>query len=134
MPELRVPIRSRGAMVKILVRKPRSQYVHDVALPAFIDTGASDTMLDIDVIRVLGAESCHQVGLNILGRTDTGFYDTFNIEVALVTPNLTPRWINLTVLGGPCYQTGAAAALGRDFLRNHVLSYDGIAGKAMLSW
>jgi hypothetical protein len=134
MPELKIPIRSRGAILKILVRDPSSHCIHDVPLTAFVDTGASDTMLDIDVIRALGAAPCHQVGLNILGRADTGYYDTFQIDVALIVPSLAPRWITLTVLGGPCYQTGAAAALGRDFLRHHFLTYDGIAGKATLSW
>jgi hypothetical protein len=134
MAELKLPIRARGVFVKILVRIPRGGRVHELPLPAFLDTGTSDTMVDIGVIESLQLEPCNQVSLNILGCFDPGFYATFQIEVALLGHDATMRWIPLTVLGGPCFQTGAAAALGRDFLRHHRFEYDGLVGKAMLSW
>ena len=134
MPELRLPIRARGVLLKVLLRNPSNFEVHLLPLSAFLDTGASDTMVDLGVLEVLGITPYQQVGLNILGRSDTGYYNTFKIEVAMVVNLTAPRWHPLTVLGGPCFQTGAAIALGRDFLRNHILTYDGPAARAVLSW
>ena len=134
MSEMKLPIRARGVLLKILLRNPKGGRIHEQLLPAFLDTGASDSMIDLGVIDALDVQPFHQVGLNILGRTDTGFYNTFQVEIALAGQDAETRWLPLTVLGGPCFQTGAAAALGRDFLRHHCFTYDGPSGKAAISW
>lgn len=132
MPEIKIPIRTHGLLVKVFLRRPSDHAVHPSALLAFLDTGASDTMVDLGVIESLDLAPCHQVGLNLLGRSAPSFHDTFEVEIALADGP--ERWLPLTILGGPCFQTGAAAALGRDFLKHFRVAYDGLARKASIAW
>jgi hypothetical protein len=107
LPEFKLSIRPRGIMVKIMVRNPATRHVHPAPVSAFLDTGASDTMIDVGIVNALKVEASQCVGLNILGRADTGFYEIYPVEIALVAPDAALRWISLDVLGGPCFQTGA---------------------------
>ncbi len=144
MPELTLPIRRRGALVKALVRPsaallPGPQPAHGASshagpLSAYLDTGASDTMLDLAVVRALGLRPAHSAALNVLGRDDVCFHELYEVEVALVLAGEPPRWVPLVAVGGAVYQTGAVAALGRDFLRHVVFTYDGPRKQATLRW
>lgn len=137
MPVLPIPICSRGALVKVLVRPMSSvQPAPKEAKPllAYLDTGASDTMLDLGAIRHLDLRPEQSASLHVLGREDISFHPTLNVEIALVHPQVPIRWLPLAVLGGSVYPTGAVAALGRDFLRYFVLTYNGPAQQARLCW
>ena len=132
MPELTFPIRQRGAVVKLLARSPGS---HDVVgpLPAYLDTGASVTVLDPGVIGVLGAEPVTAAGLHVLGRDTVSHHGVYLVEVALAEVG-EPVWVPLEVLDGTVNPRGTAAALGRDFLSHLVLTYDGPRGRVRVQW
>ena len=134
MAELSVPVRQRGAVVKILVRAPGS--AHDFGpFPAYLDTGASVTVLDCGVIQVLGAEPLTEAGLHVLGRDTVSHHGVYAVELALADAEPSERaWFALEVLDGPVNPKGTAAALGRDFLAHLVLTYDGPAGRVRLRW
>ena len=134
MPEISVPIRRRGALVKLVVRPPADPSAGVGPFAAFVDTGASDTMLELGFLRDLRVEPVRATALSVLGRDDASFHDLFEVEVALAVPEMPPRWVPLTVLGGPVFRTGAVAALGRDFLGHVVFTYDGPGRRAVLRW
>jgi hypothetical protein len=136
MPELPLTIRRRGVLVKALVR-PRSQgpvLATSGPLLAYLDSGASDTMLDLGVVRSLGLQPLRSVALNVLGRAEASFHETYAVEIALVAPGEPPVWWPFDALGGAVFPTGAVAALGRDLLRHCVFEYNGPAGRAKLRW
>jgi hypothetical protein len=144
MPELIVPIRRRGVLVKILLR-PGSAHLsesppavrpalHVGPLSAYLDTGASDTMVDAGILHSLELPAQQSVALNVLGRAEVSFHESYDVEVALVAAGASPRWVPLTVLAGPVYATGAVAALGRDFLAHVVLICDGPKKRATVRW
>jgi hypothetical protein len=138
MPELILPLRRRGALVKILVRGATQASHRGIPrvgpLLAYLDTGASDTMLDVGVIEPMRLEPIRSAALNVLGREDVSFHETYEIEVALILPDEPPCWIPLTVLAGAVYPTGAVAALGRDFLYHVEFTYDGPKKRAIVRW
>jgi hypothetical protein len=144
MPELTLPIRQRGVLVKVLLRRgplqPRdSQAIHHAARPvksltAYLDTGASNTVLDMDIIRSMNLRPERTVALYVLGREDVSFHETYDVEIALVQPGEPECWRSLVVVGGSVYPTGAVVALGRDFLQHLVITYDGPGKQALLQW
>jgi hypothetical protein len=132
MPELVVPIRQRGAVVKVLLRAPGSVHVFG-PFPAYLDTGASVTVLDPGATGALGLEPVAAAGLHVLGRDTVSHHSVYSLEVALAGV-AEPFWLPLEVLDGPVNPKGTAAALGRDFLAHFVLTYDGPAGRISLRW
>jgi hypothetical protein len=132
MPELSLPIRQRGAVVKILVRVPGSAEVFG-PFPAYLDTGASVTVLDPGVVGVLGAEPVAAAGLHVLGRDTVSHHGVYAVEVALADAEQSV-WLPLDALDGTVNPKGTAAALGRDFLAHLVLTYDGPANRILLRW
>jgi hypothetical protein len=132
MPELSVLIRQRGAVVKLLVRAPESAEVFG-PFPAYLDTGASVTVLDPGVVGVLGGEPVAAAGLHVLGREAVSHHGVYEVLVALAGAG-EPAWFPLAVLEGPVNPKGTAAALGRDFLTHFIFTYDGPAGRIRLRW
>ena len=134
MAELSVPVRQRGAVVRVLVRVPGS--AHELGpFPAYLDTGASVTVLDSGVIPLLGTEAVAEAGLHVLGRDTVSHHGVYAVEVALADAEPSERaWFALEALDGPVNPKGTAAALGRDFLAHLVLTYDGPAGRVRLRW
>jgi hypothetical protein len=132
MAELSLPIRQRGAVVKILVRVPGSVEVFG-PFPAYLDTGASVTVLDYGVVSVLGAEPVAAAGLHVLGRDTVSHHGVYAVEVALADTE-ERIWLALEALEGTVNPKGTAAALGRDFLAHLVLTYDGPANRILLRW
>ena len=132
MTELILPIRRRGALVKMLVRTAGKQPLGP--FQAYLDTGASDSMLDFGVISSMSLQPVRIAALNVLGRAEVSFHETYDVEVALVVSDQSPRWVPLTALGGSVYPTGGVAALGRDFLNHVVFTYDGPNSRAVVRW
>src|SRR5262249_17329016 len=130
MPEFSFPIRQRGVVVKILVRATESSAILG-PFPAYLDTGASVTVLDSGVIGVLGAEPVAAAGLHVLGRDTVSHHDVYRVLVALADADQ-PFWLPLEVLDGTMNPKGTAAALGRDFLAHVALDYDGPTGRFRL--
>jgi hypothetical protein len=133
MPTVTIPIRRRGVLVKVLVR-PQAARVTTGPLPAFVDCGASDSVLEPGVVAALHLPPVRSVALQAIGRKDVSFHHTYEVEIALDVPDVSPRWVPLTVLAGAVYQTGGPVALGRDFLAHHVFTYDGPNKRATLTW
>jgi hypothetical protein len=132
MPELSAPVRQRGAVVRVLLRAPGSPQSFG-PFPAYLDTGASVTVLDPGAVGVLGVEPVAAAGLHVLGRDTVSHHGVYPVEVALAAAG-EPVWLPLDVLDGPVNPKGTAAALGRDFLTHFVLTYDGPAGRIWLRW
>jgi len=132
MPELSAPIRQRGAVVKILVRAPGDAQEFG-PFPAYLDTGASVTVLDPGVIGALGVEAITAAGLHVLGRDTVSHHGVYLVELALADAD-EPLWLPLEVLDGTINPKGTAAALGRDFLASVTFTYDGPAGRFGLRW
>ncbi|AMV22882.1 hypothetical protein VT84_00625 [Gemmata sp. SH-PL17] len=132
MSELSVPIRQRGAVVKIVVRIAGAPNEFG-PFPAYLDTGASVTVLDPGVIHALGAEPIAEAGLHVLGRDTVSHHGVFAVEVALADAG-EKRWFALEALDGPINPKGTAGALGRDFLEHFVFTYDGPGNRVRLRW
>ncbi len=132
MPELSLPIRQRGAVVKLLVRAPGSPNACG-PFPAYLDTGANVTVLDPGVVGTLDLEPVTDAGLHVLGRDTVSHHGVYCVEVALAD-TAEPLWVPLRVLDAPVNPKGTAAALGRDFLAHLVFTYDGSAGRFRLRW
>lgn len=138
MPELKFPVRAvHGVAVKVLVRS-RGPLAPGESPPivgpfaAYLDTGASVSVLDPGVIAALRLEPVREASLHVLGRDDVSFHDLYEVEAALA--GCEPRWVPLVALGGPVNPKGTAAALGRDFLAHLTLVYDGPAGRFVIRW
>lgn len=134
MAELSLPVRQRGAVVRVLVRAPGSGCEFG-PFPAYLDTGASVTVLDPGVIQALGAEPLAEAGLHVLGRDTVSHHGVYAVEIALAdVPPAERVWFALDALEGPINPKGTAGALGRDFISHHVLTYDGPSGRVSLRW
>lgn len=132
MSELSAPIRQRGAVVKVMVRIAGTLPEFG-PFPAYLDTGASVTVLDPGVVGALGAEPVAEAGLHVLGRDTVSHHGVYRVEVALADAG-ERAWLPLDALDGPVNPKGTAAALGRDFLKHFVLTYDGPANRLRLRW
>ena len=119
-------------MVKFLVRAPGSPNALG-PFPAYLDTGASVTVLDPGVVDLLGVEPVSAAGLHVLGRDTVIHHGVYSVEVALAEAD-EPLWLPLEVLDGTINPKGTAAALGRDFLSHLILTYDGPANRIRLRW
>lgn len=133
MSELTLPVRARGAVVKVLVRVAGTT-AECGPFPAYLDTGASVTVLDSGVIHALGAEPVAEAGLHVLGRDTVSHHGVYHVEVALADAPGDRAWLALEVLDGTVNPKGTAAALGRDFLAHFVLTYNGPSNRASLRW
>ncbi|MDY3553609.1 hypothetical protein R5W24_002712 [Gemmata sp. JC717] len=134
MSELLLPVRTRGAVVRLLVRIPGAAFECG-PFAAYLDTGASVTVLDHGVVRSLGAEPVAEAGLHVLGRDEVSHHGVYHVEVALADALAADRkWLPLEILDGTVNPKGTAAALGRDFLAHFVLTYDGPSHRARLCW
>jgi hypothetical protein len=119
-------------MVKFLVRAPESPQVFG-PFPAYLDTGASVTVLDSGVIGVLGTEPVAAAGLHVLGRDTVSHHGVYRVEVSLADAEEL-CWLALDMLDGPVNPKGTAAAIGRDFLAHVAFDYDGPIGRFRLRW
>lgn len=85
MPEMMLPIRQRGALIKIFVR---ARSLNSDNLPimrgpyfAYLDTGASDTVLDCGIIAATKLKPIQIVCLNVLGRDAESYHEVFELEI-----------------------------------------------------
>ena len=122
MPEVAIPVRQRGLLVKILVRPANQRHSIQAVGPftAYLDTGASHSMFDPAILGHLQVQPTRSAALNVLGREDVSFHDTFDVEIALHAGEPI-RWFSLSILEGPVYRTGAVARFS-------------FAGDARLRW
>ena len=134
MPELFLPVRAhRGTAVKVRVRSRADPSRVAGPFAAYLDTGASVTVLAPGVVAALGLEPVAAAGLHVLGRDEVSHHGVYEIEVALISGE-PAAWVPVAALEGPVNPKGTAAALGRDFLAHFTLLYDGPAGRFCVRW
>ena len=98
--------------------------------PALVDTGASENCIDVDLARTLGLPVGGQ--RDIAGITGVSSFDYFLAQIYV--PGL-----NRTIYGqfaGVQLQAGGQsryALIGRDFLQNYLMEYDGRRGSVTIS-
>lgn len=142
MPELTLAVAPNGVVISILVRPSEEQAqklrAAGLAVPeaiqttGFVDTGASHTMLDLGLVQKMKAANGFSLGA--VGTSQQRSCKGYSVEIAVVDPDHDLRWI-ATIAGGlPVAGSGTQAALGRDFLANFRLNYNGPASQVTLSW
>jgi aspartyl protease len=115
-------------MVTARFKLPNSDLATE-PLFALIDTGASTTVLDEALAFALVPKSnwrATEVKDPIVGTRTT-----HELELELCVPQI-DETTTLTVITGPLVAQGIHALLGRDFLADKVLIYDGRAGTVTL--
>jgi hypothetical protein len=80
----------------------------------------------------MALEPSRPASLSVLGRRDISHHGMFDVEIAIVVHDQPLQWLALPVLGGPVFQTGAVAALGRDLLDRIHFEWDGPGKRARL--
>lgn len=119
-------MRTAGPLIVVRFRMPESDLVTPPCI-ALVDTGATTTCLDEHLAEAFG-ESYGEVAEvdtpqgSIAGRL-------MNLDLTVPQLDQTTR---LRVLSRDLYQQGIHALLGRDFLADKVLIYDGKRGTVML--
>ena len=92
---------------------------------ALIDTGASITAVDEDVVASLGIQPIGQMKLSTPSQSRSSWLYAARLTcsgMAMPVPEI------LDIVGCTLQPQGFIALLGRNFLRNFVLVYDGRAG------
>ena len=104
--------------------------IPDDLFPALVDTGASENCIDADLARTLGLPVGGQ--RDIAGITGVSSFDYYLAQIYV--PEL-----NRTIYGqfaGVRLQAGGLsqyALIGRDFLQNYLMAYDGRSGSVTIS-
>lgn len=139
MPSINIPITQSGPILDVLIGPsiPRQEALkaagHDVPVPVYgrflVDTGASSTCVDDDLMRSLGITPTGQT--NIQTPSTQGKNHTCNLyDVMLFIAN--PAGGGHLIEALPIIEThlssqGIDGLIGRDILDNHILIYNGNA-------
>lgn len=96
-----------------------------------IDTGASNTCIDRGVAVTLGLPIINRMQV----QTPAGSVNQDVFATRLTFPGaLLPPLTFLAACGAELMNQGICALIGRDFLANKILIYDGILNKYSISW
>ena len=121
-PRVAIEIAVPAALAEFFVRSglpvppPRTGF-------ALIDTGASITAVDEDVVASLGIQPIGQMKLSTASQSTLAW-----LYAARLTCGAGPVLEVLDIVGCTLQPQGFIALLGRNFLRNVVLVYDGPGG------
>jgi hypothetical protein len=129
--------------VRIGIAKPLKEHLAQAGKPipndqdveALIDTGATVTMIDLGMAKMLGLQPVRAIPLATAG----GSYRAPVFEISLgflYPPQPEPRvWLEATpAAGGPLAGSNYLCLIGRDILANSVFVYDGVGANITLSF
>jgi predicted aspartyl protease len=92
-----------------------------------IDTGASQTCVDLDVIRSLGLEPVDEIALSTPSQVDVPT-SLFAVSISFPQTTIQLYASSIEVAGVILAPQGIIALLGRDFLRGTLFIYNGPGG------
>jgi hypothetical protein len=145
MPIVNLQVTAQGPMVDIVVAVsgPRQSALVAAKQPipnplpvrALIDTGASCTAIDVQIVKALGLTPTG----TIPGHTpSTGatphIFNQYDIALAFISPTVHVMALALAVIGTDLASQGLQALFGRDLLARCVLAYNGQTGLVSLSF
>jgi hypothetical protein len=102
---------------------------------ALLDTGASQSALDLQCVSALGLVSAASTTMHT--PTPTGIthtFDIYNVSITLLHPEVNFTLGNQRVVGAALAVQGFEVLLGRDVLRNCFLAYNGPADTFTLAF
>jgi len=142
MPNIKLPITERGAVVDLLVglstreaqvlRRAQREIPQEIALQGVIDTGARSTVIDADFVSRLRLDSAGSTSVLAVGATVPLSCDQFNVCLWVVHPSLARGKLrvakSLFVLRADLRNsTGDDALIGQDLLAQWRFLYNGPA-------
>ena len=112
------------------IGSPERPDIPDDLRPALVDTGATESCIDADFAREMGLPSRNRGEIAGIGGVITVPYYLAQIYVPGLDRTIYGQFagINIQAGGQPCY-----ALIGRDFLQNYTLVYQGRTGYVTLS-
>ena len=140
MPHLTLPITPTGPLLDFIcgLSTPRTDALQKAGLsvPApirvrgLVDTGASITGVDPQILRSLGAVSTGTVPLHTPSTKSAAPHiaNQFDVSITLVHPMITRTWFAIPVIESELAHQGIQALIGRDILSFCLMTYDGQAG------
>jgi predicted aspartyl protease len=145
MPHLTLPLTSDGPVVEVLIgvtpSQSRSLTVAGQPVPGpvtargLIDTGASVTCIDSQLVRTLGLQPSGSTLLMLpVPSGGAQQYQEFEISLILLHARLNYSIGTLTVVAAPLTAQGIEVLLGRDVLKSCLLVYDGEAASFTLAF
>ena len=135
MPEISLHVRTqRGAAVKMFIRSQVNPSTIFGPFAAYLDTGASVTVLDPGVIASVGLEPVAEAGLHVLGREEISHHSVYEVEIGLAGEEGERVWVPVVALAGPVNPKGTVAALSRDLLAHFIFCYNGPNQRFTLRW
>lgn len=146
MPHISLPISPSGPTLEfyIGVSIPKQEALKKAGLPipnpvlvkGLIDTGASCTSVDPTVLKTLGLVSTGTIPVHTPS-TKSGQPHTANqYDISIILPHAKMSWQfhAVPIIESELSHQGIQALIGRDILKNCLLTYDGQAGTFALGF
>ena len=132
-------IDGRGAFVELKVmaspqrvaalKRAGRAFAQPMTHLALIDTGASNSVIDVRIAADLGLVPTGRVPIHTPSSgTTLDEMDAFDITLVMESPGSRPESFTVGAVGGNLAPGGFYAILGRDVLDSCVLTYDGPVG------
>lgn len=127
----------KGVLLNVEIRPPtdfvktrKSKTTHPHSGAALVDTGASITCVEENVLTALKLPT---VGISqVLTSGGKVYQNTYPVEISFPQANL-PKITFNRVLGGQLKEQGIIALIGRDVLQHFILIYNGPGGFVSLA-
>ena len=130
-PRLNIEISVPDALAQTLTTDNRTIPQPEIGA-ALLDTGASNTCIDITIAQKLGLQIVNRIKMRTPSDDDCE-QDVYAAKLAFPGTTLPPLPL-LNVAGAKLANQGLAALIGRDFLLGKTLHYDGHLSIVKLIW
>jgi hypothetical protein len=145
MPHLTRTLTVEGALIEVLVgiasTQARALLAAGQPIPppqtlfALLDTGASQSAIDLQLVSTLGLPRIGQATLATPSTSITGqSFTLYEVNLTLLHPQASLTLANHRVAAAPLSYQGLEVILGRDILQKCLLVYDGQAGTFTLAF